>query len=162
MTGGGGGSPLNKYFQESSPNFPTINRLRFKLMLFSFVFNVYAFVLRRDLYYQDTQVFGSQTCVDAIVDNISCMLRVPRACLHIVSILCVVELYDAGSFHHNQGCQFSDFSLISDFFRKEETGIKLKKYGQKMDGISIVSTDMLDSGKGLDNPSLKTVLVSIY
>ena len=56
-----------------------------------------------------------------------------------------------------QGCQFSDFSLISDFFRMKETAIKLIKYGQHMDKISIVSKDRLDSGKRLDNPSLDTV-----
>ena len=39
----------------------------------------------RDLYYQDTQQFGSQTMVDDIVDNISCMLRIPRWDLHVVS-----------------------------------------------------------------------------
>ena len=55
-----------------------------------------------------------------------------------------------------KGCYFSDFSLISDFFRIKETGIKLIKYSQNMD-ISMVSKDRLDSGKGLDNPPLITV-----
>ena len=62
--------------------------------------------------------------------------------------------------HHimyTQGCQFSDFCLISDFFRIKETGIELIKYGQNMDKISIVSTDRLDNGKGLGNPSLNTI-----
>ena len=53
-----------------------------------------------------------------------------------------------------QRCQFSDFSLISDFLRIKETGIK---YSQNMDNISIISKDRLNSGKGLDNPSLNTV-----
>ena len=56
-----------------------------------------------------------------------------------------------------QGCQFSDFSLISDFLRIKKSGIKLIKYSQNMDNISIVSKDRLDNGKGLDNPSLNTV-----
>ena len=55
-----------------------------------------------------------------------------------------------------QGCQFSDFSLISDFLRIKESGIKLIKCSQNMD-ISIVSKDRLNNGKGLDNPSLNTV-----
>ena len=42
-----------------------------------------------------------------------------------------------------QQCQFS--------------GLKLIKYGKNMDKRLIVSKDRLDSGKGLDNPSLKTV-----
>ena len=57
----------------------------------------------------------------------------------------------------NQGCQFSDFSLISDFFRIKETGIKLIKYGQNMEQTSLVSKDRLDNGKRLDNPSLNTI-----
>ena len=48
-----------------------------------------------------------------------------------------------------QGCQFSDFSLISDFFRIKETGIRFLKYSQNMYTISIVSKDRLDSDKGL-------------
>ena len=56
-----------------------------------------------------------------------------------------------------QGCQFSDFSLISDFLRLKEIGIKLIKYGQNMDKISTVSKDMFDSGSGFDNPLLNTV-----
>ena len=56
-----------------------------------------------------------------------------------------------------QGCQFSDFSLISDFLRIKETGIQLIKYGQNIVKVLIVTEDRLDSGKGLDNPSLKTV-----
>ena len=50
-----------------------------------------------------------------------------------------------------QGCQFSDFSLISDFLRMKKTCIKLIKSGQNIDKFTIVS-------KGrLDNPSLITV-----
>ena len=56
-----------------------------------------------------------------------------------------------------RGCQFSDFSRISDFFRIKETGIKLIKYGQNMHNISIVSKDRLDSDKRLDIPSQNTV-----
>ena len=37
-----------------------------------------------------------------------------------------------------QGCQFSDLSLISDFFRIKETGIKLNKCGQNMDNNGIL------------------------
>ena len=56
-----------------------------------------------------------------------------------------------------QGCQFSDLSLISDFLRIKETGIKLIKYSKNMYKILKVFKDRLDSGKRLDNPSLKTV-----
>jgi meiotic recombination protein SPO11 len=39
----------------------------------------------RDIYYTDSQLFGNQTVVDNIIDDISCMLKVPRRSLHIVS-----------------------------------------------------------------------------
>ena len=53
----------------------------------------------------------------------------------------------------------SVFRLKSDFrfFENKETCIKLIKYSQNMDDISIVSKDRLDNGKGIDNPSLNTV-----
>ena len=56
-----------------------------------------------------------------------------------------------------QGCQFSDFSLISDFLTIKETGIKVIKYSQNMDNTSIVSRDRLNNDKGFENPSLNTV-----
>ncbi|XP_062058389.1 meiotic recombination protein SPO11 isoform X1 [Lepus europaeus] len=45
--------------------------------------NTYA--TKRDIYYTDSQLFGSQTVVDSIIDDISCMLKVPRRSLHISS-----------------------------------------------------------------------------
>ena len=65
------------------------------------------------------------------------------------------------SLYCSQGCQFLGFSL-SDFrfFEKKENGIKLIKYGQNKDKIAIVPDDRLNSGKGVGNPYLKTVLVA--
>ena len=60
---------------------------------------------------------------------------------------------------YEQGCQFSDFSLISDFLRIKKTCIKLIKSGQNIVKFSMVSKDRLDNGKGLDNPSLITVSI---
>ncbi|XP_051041405.1 meiotic recombination protein SPO11 [Phodopus roborovskii] len=45
--------------------------------------NTYA--TKRDIYYTDSQLFGNQTSVDNIVDDISCMLKVPRRSLHVLS-----------------------------------------------------------------------------
>ncbi|XP_073928524.1 meiotic recombination protein SPO11 isoform X3 [Castor canadensis] len=45
--------------------------------------NTYA--TKRDIYYTDSQLFGNQTVVDNIIDDISCMLKVPRRSLHILS-----------------------------------------------------------------------------
>uniref|UniRef100_UPI0037E8211D meiotic recombination protein SPO11 n=1 Tax=Semicossyphus pulcher TaxID=241346 RepID=UPI0037E8211D len=40
---------------------------------------------KRDIYYNNTQLFGSQKTVDSIVDDISCMLKVPRRSLHVLA-----------------------------------------------------------------------------
>ncbi|XP_034351459.1 meiotic recombination protein SPO11 isoform X3 [Arvicanthis niloticus] len=45
--------------------------------------NTYA--TKRDIYYTDSQLFGTQAAVDSIVDDISCMLKVPRRSLHVLS-----------------------------------------------------------------------------
>ncbi|XP_074867587.1 meiotic recombination protein SPO11 isoform X1 [Carettochelys insculpta] len=45
--------------------------------------NTYA--TKRDIYYSDTLLFGRQSVVDNIVNDISCMLKISRRSLHIVS-----------------------------------------------------------------------------
>ncbi|XP_004620321.2 meiotic recombination protein SPO11 isoform X2 [Sorex araneus] len=45
--------------------------------------NTYA--TKRDIYYTDSQLFGNQTVVDNIINDISCMLKLPRRSLHILS-----------------------------------------------------------------------------
>nr|XP_046253383.1 meiotic recombination protein SPO11 isoform X2 [Scatophagus argus] len=44
-----------------------------------------SFATKRDIYYNNKQLFGSQKTVDGIVDDISCMLRVPRRSLHVLA-----------------------------------------------------------------------------
>uniref|UniRef100_A0A3B4XGF6 DNA topoisomerase (ATP-hydrolyzing) n=1 Tax=Seriola lalandi dorsalis TaxID=1841481 RepID=A0A3B4XGF6_SERLL len=44
-----------------------------------------SYATKRDIYYNNTQLFGSQTAVDSIVDDISCMLKVPRRSLHVLA-----------------------------------------------------------------------------
>ncbi|XP_056404935.1 meiotic recombination protein SPO11 isoform X1 [Hyla sarda] len=45
--------------------------------------NTYA--TKRDIFYENVQLYGSQATVDNIVTDISCMLKVPRRSLHILS-----------------------------------------------------------------------------
>ncbi|XP_075701713.1 meiotic recombination protein SPO11 [Rhinoderma darwinii] len=45
--------------------------------------NTYA--TKRDIFYENVQLYGSQTTVDRIVTDISCMLKVPRRSLHVLS-----------------------------------------------------------------------------
>ncbi|XP_034446261.1 meiotic recombination protein SPO11 isoform X2 [Hippoglossus hippoglossus] len=44
-----------------------------------------SYATKRDIYYNNTQLFVSQTTVDSIVDDISCMLKVPRRSLHVLA-----------------------------------------------------------------------------
>ncbi|XP_030589980.1 meiotic recombination protein SPO11 isoform X1 [Archocentrus centrarchus] len=44
-----------------------------------------SYATKRDIYYNNTQLFGSQKAVDSIVDDISCMLKVPRRSLHVLA-----------------------------------------------------------------------------
>ncbi|XP_077191799.1 meiotic recombination protein SPO11 isoform X2 [Paroedura picta] len=39
----------------------------------------------QDIFYTDTQCFGNQRVVDNIINDISCMLKIPRRSLHILS-----------------------------------------------------------------------------
>ncbi|NXC50832.1 SPO11 protein, partial [Penelope pileata] len=44
-----------------------------------------SYATKRDIYYSDTLLFGSQSVVDNIINDISCMLKIPRRSLHILS-----------------------------------------------------------------------------
>uniref|UniRef100_A0A3Q1EVD0 DNA topoisomerase (ATP-hydrolyzing) n=1 Tax=Acanthochromis polyacanthus TaxID=80966 RepID=A0A3Q1EVD0_9TELE len=44
-----------------------------------------AYATKRDIYYNNTQLFGSQRTVDIIVDDISCLLKIPRRSLHVLA-----------------------------------------------------------------------------
>ncbi|NXC82320.1 SPO11 protein, partial [Cercotrichas coryphoeus] len=45
--------------------------------------NTYA--TKRDIYYSATLLFGSQSVVDQIINDISCMLKIPRRSLHVLA-----------------------------------------------------------------------------
>lgn len=57
-----------------------------------FIITYTIFYLNRDIYYTDPQLFGNQSIVDNIVNDISCMLKIPRRSLHIVSLFIVSVL----------------------------------------------------------------------
>lgn len=44
-----------------------------------------SYATKRDIFYNDTQLFASQLTVDHIVDDISCLLKVPRRSLHVLA-----------------------------------------------------------------------------
>ncbi|NXE51612.1 SPO11 protein, partial [Dromaius novaehollandiae] len=67
---------------KSAPKFALM--LKILSMIYKMVqSNTYA--TKRDIYYTDTLLFGSQSVVDNIIDDISCMLKIPRRSLHILS-----------------------------------------------------------------------------
>ncbi|NXA34284.1 SPO11 protein, partial [Eudromia elegans] len=66
----------------SAPKFALM--LKILSMIYKMVqSNTYA--TKRDIYYTDKPLFGSQTIVDNIINDISCMLKIPRRSLHILS-----------------------------------------------------------------------------
>ncbi|NXW02362.1 SPO11 protein, partial [Fregetta grallaria] len=66
----------------SAPKFALM--LKILSMIYKMVqSNTYA--TKRDIYYSDTLLFGSQSVVDNIINDISCMLKIPRRSLHILS-----------------------------------------------------------------------------
>ncbi|XP_051913115.1 meiotic recombination protein SPO11 isoform X2 [Hippocampus zosterae] len=44
-----------------------------------------SYATKRDIYYNHPQLFGSQKIVDRIVDDVSCMLKIPRRSLHVLA-----------------------------------------------------------------------------
>lgn len=79
----------NPYFTKANIQIPLvfIGMLEFQFIYF---FSHNSVCLHRDIYYNNTKLFGSQKAVDSIVDDISCMLKVPRRSLHVVSVhVCV-------------------------------------------------------------------------
>ncbi|XP_068119256.1 meiotic recombination protein SPO11 isoform X2 [Hyperolius riggenbachi] len=43
------------------------------------------YATKRDIYYDNVQLYGSQRTVDSIITDISCMLKFPRRSLHVLS-----------------------------------------------------------------------------
>ncbi|KAK7504043.1 hypothetical protein BaRGS_00004775 [Batillaria attramentaria] len=59
---------------------------------------------KRDIYYQDPGLFGSQTVIDNVVDNVACMLEVPRWKLHVLAtckglVAGDLQFYDGQGIH---------------------------------------------------------------
>ena len=51
--------------------------------------------LRRELFYQHVNLFTSQSCLDEVVESVSCLLRIPRVHLHIVrTTMAITYIYD--------------------------------------------------------------------
>uniref|UniRef100_A0A1A8NHA7 DNA topoisomerase (ATP-hydrolyzing) n=1 Tax=Nothobranchius pienaari TaxID=704102 RepID=A0A1A8NHA7_9TELE len=44
-----------------------------------------SYATKRDIFYSNTQLFSSQKSLDAIIDDISCMLKLPRRSLHVLA-----------------------------------------------------------------------------
>ncbi|PFX31488.1 Meiotic recombination protein SPO11 [Stylophora pistillata] len=55
------------------------------------------YATKRDIYYSDVPFFGNQNVVDSIIDNIACMLKVPRHCLHVLAASKAIDRLDIHS-----------------------------------------------------------------
>uniref|UniRef100_A0A8D0H3Z9 DNA topoisomerase (ATP-hydrolyzing) n=1 Tax=Sphenodon punctatus TaxID=8508 RepID=A0A8D0H3Z9_SPHPU len=67
---------------KSAPKFALM--LKILSMIYKMVQNN-TYATKRDIYYTDTLLFGNQSVVDNIINDISCMLKTPRRSLHILS-----------------------------------------------------------------------------
>ncbi|XP_031421377.1 meiotic recombination protein SPO11 [Clupea harengus] len=66
----------------------SVSRFALTLKVLSTIYKLVqsnSYATKRDIYYNDTQLFRSQRTLNAIVDDISCMLRVPRRNLHVLA-----------------------------------------------------------------------------
>ncbi|XP_073679470.1 meiotic recombination protein SPO11 [Garra rufa] len=66
----------------------TAARFALTLKLLSVIYKLVqsdSYATKRDIYYNDPQLFGSQRTLDSIVDDVSCMLKVPRRSLHVLA-----------------------------------------------------------------------------
>ena len=62
----------------------------------------------RDIYYQSPGLFGSQNIIDSVVDNVACMLQVPRWKLHIVRCSGQCPIYTYSGNKTSPGVHCSD------------------------------------------------------
>ncbi|RMX48287.1 hypothetical protein pdam_00014730 [Pocillopora damicornis] len=66
----------------------SIGKFAATLRVMAFCYNLLqqdTYATKRDIYYTDVPFFGNQSVVDSIIDNIACMLKVPRHCLHVLA-----------------------------------------------------------------------------
>ncbi|KAM9856208.1 5-aminolevulinate synthase, non-specific, mitochondrial-like [Aulostomus maculatus] len=66
----------------------TVTRFAQILKILSIIYRLVqsnSYATKRDIYYNHTQLFGSQRTVDSIVDDISCLLKVPRRTLRVLA-----------------------------------------------------------------------------
>ncbi|KAG8447106.1 hypothetical protein GDO86_014529 [Hymenochirus boettgeri] len=87
------------------------------------------YATKRDIYYNDVQLYGSQTVLDNIINDVSCMLKIPRRSLHVLST--------------SKGC------VAGDLWFSEEDGTKVNCAGSSagvlvptnVEGIRNLSTN---------------------
>ncbi|XP_014664431.1 PREDICTED: meiotic recombination protein SPO11-like isoform X2 [Priapulus caudatus] len=67
---------------------PSIKKYALMVHLLSVIYRLVhtnTFCTKRDIYYQNPELFGSQRHLDEIVDDIACLLAVPRRSLHVTA-----------------------------------------------------------------------------
>jgi ribosomal protein L20A (L18A) len=46
----------------------------------------------RDLFYNDVDLFEKQQILDCVIDDLACLFRVPRRCLHVVKVAVFMDI----------------------------------------------------------------------
>ncbi|XP_046337078.1 meiotic recombination protein SPO11-like [Haliotis rufescens] len=82
---------------------------------------------KRDLYYQYPELFGSQTTLDNLVDNVACLLETPRWELHVLAT-CKGSVAGDVQFYSDQG-HFVDCSIT-------RTGIPVPAHMKDMQNMT--------------------------
>ena len=87
----GRGLEMSTSSSQTSVRFDSITSVNKFTLTLKVLHHIYSLVqsdtycTKRDMFYHDPKAFGSQTVLNEIVDNISCMLRVPRWHLHVMA-----------------------------------------------------------------------------
>jgi meiotic recombination protein SPO11 len=51
-----------------------------------------SYATKRDLFYNDVDLFEKQQILDCVIDDLACLFRVPRRCLHVVKVAVFMDI----------------------------------------------------------------------
>ncbi|KAI9028851.1 Spo11/DNA topoisomerase VI subunit A [Phycomyces nitens] len=119
-------------------------------------------VTKRDIFYRDAALFGSQSCVDRMVDNLCFYFNTPRANLHITAsskglvsgpitivlksgkrINCKSSKKSSDGHTDHQGCLVPNFSQVNNVELIAKFVIIVEKEATFRDLVSVNSTHSL-------------------
>ncbi|CAJ0760709.1 19740_t:CDS:10 [Entrophospora sp. SA101] len=57
---------------------------------------------KRDIFYKDVKLFGNQSTVDIVIDELSCLFQIPRSCLNVIASAKGLVAGDLRIYQNNQ------------------------------------------------------------